>query len=749
MRRLELMFRVVIILVLTYVFSLGTTFSGVIVPDLKFFNLLLVTLFVIIWALIRWRGRWQSYRNPLDLVFVLWLLVILISILANQDSWRRSLIGLWYVGLYILLWLVFSDCINNKRLKRDTLIDGLLFAGLIIISLGYIELSRQSFDLFSLNFPRPGSIIGNPNSLGAFLIVAIGFAGGRFLNIQNSLAKFVLGFYTLAALCLLFLTFSRGAWIGGAVTIFTLIILALRRSDLISRNAFLRWWGNQSRNSRYLITSAVVLSVTIALLAGVVFYQSLSLSGRSVDLRTRIWNHALTLFSEKPITGYGLFNFGREFERLDSMPPNQPHSHAHNAILLVAAELGILGLLVMSLTVFVALKAMDVNWHEAPVKDQAALTGAYAAVLGFGVHHLLDTPFMMPAIALGGLLALLVVVTPVQPQVFQATWQLRGRPIGIAVLAGALILSGFWSTAVSRVYTNALLYVNDDDYLLAAESMQNAIDADPYLAVYREQQAYLLGVVAENDDALVLMRAISGYARFLELEPQSAVGWANYGALLWQSGESDEAITAMQTAVEAAPDAWQFKLNLGAYLESRGPEDAARNLYAEVINSRIVLLPFWMETPLRQEIAQSVEIGELDRYLLGDEAVSYVSLNLSGNTPKVEYARLVNLLRENGSDPAIASQLDAVYRSIVVDTDRVWLDVARADILRANGDATGADAMLNTARERLAFDVVEPDYAFGVNIGYFQFLRYVVPRRFLPQVYYPTVDPFLLHLLDA
>ncbi|MEQ8671726.1 MAG: O-antigen ligase family protein [Aggregatilineales bacterium] len=733
---------------MTYIFSFGTTFSGVILPDLKFFNLAILTIVVAIWGLVHWRSRWIWHSTPLDLLFGLWIVVIGISILTNQDSWRRSLIAVWYVGLYILLWYGVSDALSNKRLNRDTLIDGLLFAGLIVIGFGYLQLSSQTFDLASLNFPRPGSLIGNPNSLGAFLIVIIAFAGGRWVNIKNRLAKIVLADYTVAALCLLFLTFSRGAWIGGAVTLIGLAVLTLRRNGLLSLTSLREWWDKQTCNRRLLISSVSLAGVGVFLLLGILFAQSLSLSGRSVNLRTRIWDHALTMFTDKPITGYGLFNFGREFERLDSMPPNQPHSHAHNAVLLVAAELGVLGLIIMSLTVFVALKVMDSNWRDASTKDQAAYTGAYTAVIGFGVHHLLDTPFMMPLIALAGLLALVIAITPVSAPRLQPNWRLRGHPIGMGILAILVLVSGFWSTDVSRIYTNSLTYVNDGDFLGAATLMQNAIDADPNLAVYQEQQAYLYGVVALDGDTIALTRAIAGYERFLEVEPQSAVGWANYAALLWQNDSRENAVVAMTNAFEASPNSWQLALNLGASLEASGQEESAREIYDLWIAPRNVLLPFWTETPLRQEIATTVEISPLDRYLMGDETVTFDSLNLSGNAPKVEFARLVNLLRQDANDSQIDAQLNAMDRAILIEANQIWLDVAHAEILRARGEITAADAALNVARERLAFDVADADYEFGTNIGNFQFLRIVVPRRFLPQVYYPVVDPLLLFILE-
>jgi O-antigen ligase len=49
-----------------------------------------------------------------------------------------------------------------------------------------------------------------------------------------------------------------------------------------------------------------------------VLLQSLSAAGRTADLRTYIYDAAITMFTEKPVTGYGLFTFGRGLMRLAS-----------------------------------------------------------------------------------------------------------------------------------------------------------------------------------------------------------------------------------------------------------------------------------------------------------------------------------------------------------------------------------------------------------------------------------------------
>lgn len=69
-------------------------------------------------------------------------------------------------------------------------------------------------------------------------------------------------------------------------------------------------------------------------------------------------------------------------------------------------------------------------------------------------------------------------------------------------------------------------------------------------------------------------------------------------------------------------------------------------------------------------------------------------------------------------------------------------------VARYNGEEQTAERELAAARELVAPDFTEADYITGTNIAHFQFLRYTIPRQFLPQVDYPAVDPALLRLLE-
>jgi O-antigen ligase len=745
MQRSAAVGRALLVLLFCYLFSLGATWNGVLIPPLKFLTLGLMTGISLLWLLAHLRGGWRWYQTWLDPVLPLWVAAFGLSILSNTDVWRRSAIGLWYMVAYLLAWYLLNDALANGAVRRSTLIDAFLFAGGVIILIGWFQVAGSDFDLAKLDFPRPGSLIGNPNALGSMLVVLLLLAAGRLLAVQHPVGRYALTVYCLLTAMLLFLTFSRGAWAGAAAG--SAVFIATMRTNAANPLAGLTEWVRG--NPRFAVAgSAIALAVIVGL--SVVIVDSLQQPGRSVNLRANIYEDALTIFAEKPLTGQGLFAFGRALERLDSMPPAQPHSHAHNAVLQVMAEMGMVGLAALIPTVWLALRQMR-RLLAAESTDRMATAGAVAAVIGFGVHHLLDAPFMMPAIALAGLLALALATADEQPAPMTIWWRRMGHPIGMASGTLLLLISGFWGVSIYADYARALDLVNDDQYRAAADELQSVIDADPELAIYYMEQGFLYGMAASEGDVSALPLAIAAYERFVELEPQSAAGWANLAALYFENAARGRAIAAMSNAVEEAPASWQLWLNLGLYAEANDAPDIAIEAYRRAISPDNRALVFWDQTDLRREAAVAIEPSPFAEAAIaiseGRPVPGGFEIGGADQTSSVIFELLVALSR--GEDVDAEAYLSQAGALIEDDEDRAWVSVGWAYLAQSVGQDDTARTQIEAARAFLAVDIPDEDYVFGVNIGYFQFLRYVIPRQFVPQLYYPTASPLLLRLIDA
>jgi hypothetical protein len=484
LRLASLIPRAALIFLLTYMVTIGATYNGILTPQFRLQAVIVLSISAAVWWVARWRkreARW--HRTALDLAILVWIAAFTLSLLANTESWRRIVMGLWFMGVYIGVWYALHDALANRLIARDMLVDALLFAGLIVIYLGYVQLQGWVRDTLPsiiageapFSLPRPVSTLGNPNTLAAVLVILIPLAIGRAVGISDFIPRFVMSVYTICALMLLVTTYSRAAWIGGAAGVLLLALWLLAERNLLSPARWRAWLKMQQPILKFGIAAGVI-TVPVGLIAGTIFFVgSFSVSGRTLDLRTFIYETALTMFAEKPITGYGLFTFGGGLARLNSTPPTEPHSHAHSVPLQVAAELGVVGLAALALTLWGICRGVRANLsllekgggsvgathmqtfglpsplqnrtskpddegarHGVPLQTTSAkdkfncltIISATAAFVSFGIHHLLDLPAMNPAVMAMALVALVVAVAPVIPRPMTQSKRASEKTVG-------------------------------------------------------------------------------------------------------------------------------------------------------------------------------------------------------------------------------------------------------------------------------------------------------------------------------
>jgi len=743
-----------LVLLVLYLSAIGATWNGVLLPSVSFITLAVAAILAAVWLVSHWRGGWIWHTSPLDLVGLAWGAAFVLSILANGDDWRRGFIALWYIGLYAGVWFALRDLLDNRALTRATLIDTFLIGSLGVVFFGYFQITRTDFDLLALDFPRPGSVIGNPNSLGAYLVVLLAFAISRLTGVRSGIGRLTLGMYTLLIGVLLLATFSRGAWLGGLAALATITALS------VPLNRPRAWMAEHRRT---VIGVGIAGGLITALIGGLVI-ASLSQSGRQIGLRTEIWDAAMNTFTAQPLTGHGLFTFGPAFAEQQSQPPNQPHSHAHNAPLHIAAELGLPGLIALALTAATLLIAMRRAYFALSARERPTLTAGIAAAIGFGVHHLVDLPAMMPLIALIGVLAIAIATTPAQPAPMQVRWRKLGHPAGMVTLWIVLIGSGLWSTNVYSGYYDALSAPfgdnGDRDYRAAAERIDAAITADPDLAYYHFTQGYLYALAADSGDESALPLAIASFTAYLERDRKDAIAWMNLAALHRENNADTDALNALVEAVAAAPASWPSWVNYGIYLEDVGFIEQAQSAYIVALetSSSVPYHPLWDETDLRQSVAARYDrapIHQVTAALLDGSIQAQIDADIlytqSGFTARNRPENLVirALVAIRVGDLTTAQDLlnDATTAATVQQHD-AWVHLGRAALAQAEGDAATFDSQLAAARADTEFDYTTPLYRTSSNVPYFQWLRFALARQIIPQANYYVVDAALLRLLD-
>ena len=717
--------RIAFIAFVVYMILFGATFDGILNPTRRIVDVLLFGTIVILWIVARRRWRW--HRTLLDWPILLWCVAFVLSLGANTESWRRIVIGLWFMGAYIGIWYLLQDAFANGGLRRQWLVEALLIAGVPIIFVGYAQIDVSLTG--GLPIPRPVGTLGNANALAAFLVMLLPFIGGRFVRARTALPRVLFGFYGVAALVLLMLTYSRGGWVGAAVAFVVWLVLSFPVQHV---------WASLPRQRKIVV---VVVLVVVAVLGSFVMIKSFEVGGRGLEYRTWIYETALKLFNERPLTGHGLFTFGAGLSRLNSIPPLEPHSHAHNIVLNVAAELGIVGIAALVFTTWVIFR------HARKPNDPIAVM-AIAAFAGFATHQLFDMPVMMPAIALVAL-ASLVLAIPVPTKLIRGRWQTAI----VAVGSFALFLTGLWGALQYREYVSILSEgINSGDYQTAAARLGTLSAADPDLAIYAAERGMLLGLAATAGDAQSAQIGAASFARYVELEPNYVTGWANLAALYEQTGDLPQAADAMKQAAMLAPRSYSILYRAGTLAETVGDTDALA-IYDQLLalNHDVALLPDWNDTVLRR----TIPISE-DEYSDGARTILFLS---QGETLRAQQMWESNpnhrldtsanhtialiLAQAQGDASRASAELQAARAVAANSNDRAWTNLGAALL-----NCDQYDSEIAGAKAALDVPLTESDWVLGANIAYIQYLHLAIPRVFLPQVKYSEADPLLLHLLS-
>ncbi len=399
----------------------------------------------------------------------------------------------------------------------------------------------------------------HPNGVATLLEVLLPLAVALFLSSRKLPLKILCAFVIVVMLYAVFLTFSRGAWIGLGTAAALVLALALA-----------------SRLPRDLAMAAIVAIVVLAA-GGVVFVLAggierlpfLQSTVAAAESRLTLYRNALYLASDYAYTGIGLGDtFAMVYSRYSLLIFVPFLTYAHNLFLSVWLGQGLLGLLALAgiVVTFYVLVAR-VTRRAAP---DALFHGAWLGVTATLVHGLTDSrqyiesPWAMPAlfIALGLTAALGRLALREQP--FE-------RPRLAVRLAVPVVIGA--AAVVAALALNVPLRA-----LWAAN--QGAVD---------ETHAELAPGLDETRRAELRESAIQHYQAALALDPGQPNASRRLGNLYVALERYDEAVPLLERAAAAEPEYPGAVKGLGlAYVWVGRTEDAARTL-ARLDNRRDIV----------------------------------------------------------------------------------------------------------------------------------------------------------------
>jgi tetratricopeptide (TPR) repeat protein len=604
---------------------------GVAVAQIRYFLLAVYTLGGLIWliTLVRSKGSLEIplFTIPIAILIGYQFVLILVSPVPFY-GFEMALYGILY--LLILIFFIHS-------LQRNWEIDiweNALIGTVILFSLvDIIELSLWLRDwkaisgaflpLPPLGFRSGGSFLGHPNRMAAFINLALPLVITRLYLAIGRSKKAAWGFLILFFIIIEYFTSSRGAWLGAIAGIGVMILL-INIKHLAHRTAF---WDRikGSLSSKNVIRLSGLLAIGIIVV--VIFLRQVQVTPGHTpggSGRFDIWANAFQVFMASPIWGNGPSSMRVLYAVEAGVPPGFASSHAHNVLLQLGGEFGIIGIALAFWFGLLLLRTFIRTWTSVPTSAFPHLAG-YAAILTCAaVQHVFQYAFDLPIYTVGFFLPL-AFLTQYAPDKEKIPIKIKQATPVLGVLLLIYLLGNAFTLRGSTEFQKGIDAANEGQWSLSRDQICNAHETSPTISHYAFQCGLIQAQMAYlNDDPDALSLAISDYEEGLQIDPYWPIHRANLAALKWTGGEANVAMELMSQALEAAPRNSTLALNLGWMEEKQGDQVAAITYYqlALSLNPTLEESIFFTKTDLRQEA--------LDTFVPEVIPTSYFSLSRAG-----------------------------------------------------------------------------------------------------------------------
>lgn len=291
---------------------------------------------------------------------------------------------------YVCFYYVITDWCHTQDNTR-TLLKALMASTIAVAIFGLWQALAGGYTaLYDVLYPiqdeiaqipawegRITSFLEHYNGLAGYINLVVpfclAFATGGTDPVLRTLSRWCLAFASIALL----LTQSRGGLLA-----FVAILLVCAYLSAPDRKARIR---------------RVALLLVVCLLAGIVvglFFQRLGeIDDFTAVSRLAIWGGAFSVFARSPLLGVGFGNLRGLMGGLLTLP-NGWTGDAHNLYLELLAETGVIGFLVFSALIVLALKVALKQLRQAQKDfDKMIAVAVFAAICGVLVHGTVDYLF--------------------------------------------------------------------------------------------------------------------------------------------------------------------------------------------------------------------------------------------------------------------------------------------------------------------------------------------------------------------
>jgi len=321
--------------------------------------------------------------------------------------------GLFLAALFILGALVLRTVVRGRQIR--TILAVLAVSGVFQALYGLFELTRENPRLlFYKKLFSPESVTGtfvNRNHFSGYLEMIVPLALGLALARMNMMTFGVKGFREK-----LMLWTSKGVLanvliLAGVVVMSLAVILSNSRSGVVvlgfsvflflglsvaaySRTGFRQPWIGKT--VRWTFLGVTVLAVAVGVGSTI---RRFSLDTLLREDRPQYWANTARIIGDFPLFGTGLGTFASAYGAYEKTASSELLlTHAHNDFLEYAAELGLVGFVLLAGGILYLAVSAFLAWRRRRNPQARALAlGGLVALAGAGLHAVTDFNLHVPA----------------------------------------------------------------------------------------------------------------------------------------------------------------------------------------------------------------------------------------------------------------------------------------------------------------------------------------------------------------
>ena len=585
-----------IFLVFSYLVFFGSSKYSLINPSILTINAILLTLMLVYFL---WKKPALQSRVHLPLFVMMG--VMLLTSLTSIDV-RRSFSEFILVSAAVCLFFLVSELVQHgwpaKLLIKMVLLVGFIFMGLCWSEffLWYLQWIGNHPGIW---LPSSPFRLSNPNLVAVLVNVWLMMALARLIKTGDTSARFILGFYIFSCIGILYLTSSRGGWLGTAAGLLALFYLFLQNKPGILSSVWQRLKTNKPLMAGLILGGSLLATIVIMLAVR-------QLAAPDHGTRNEFWTPALNAFLASPLVGKGPFTFISAYLQSNSVPPYLYFDYAHSIYMDLLSGSGILGLLAFGWLIFSVTRHL---WKKSKIGSHInwpVFAGALSAFTAFCIHGFVDSVHHSEPISLWNLFIIMGVALSLDHEEKKPHFLTNGWKTALLLLVVGFSWFNIWAILP---FQQGVESGNRGYWQAAVDYFQDASNRDPLLATVHQQEGLARSYLLAQGDLSQLTPAIAALEEAVRLDPYWALNQANLGALYQESGDRQAALTAFKKAVDLAPGSAVYQLNYGLAAQETGDLQTAQIAYEKVfaLNPEWSEAYIWRNDPFRKGIQSQWE----------------------------------------------------------------------------------------------------------------------------------------------